>query len=142
MFAEANEELELVTAEVRDASEVLAIRVEIYRSLKRWELLQVVAKQLALREPDEPRWQVDWAYATRRADRIKAARLILVNAVERQPDVAIFHYNLACYECRLGELEVAKFRLLHAFNLEPRYRIVALEDDDLEPLWNSLGAGL
>ena len=71
-------------------------------------------------------------------DSIDAARLILVNAVERLPNVAIFHYNLACYESRLGNLEEAKLRLKRAFELEPRYRMMALEDEDLEGLWESM----
>jgi tetratricopeptide (TPR) repeat protein len=70
---------------------------------------------------------VSWAYATRRADCLDAARLILVNAVERLPDVAIFHYNLACYESRLGNLDEAKSRLKRAFELEPRYRITSTD---------------
>ena len=52
------------------------------------------------------------------------------------------HYNLACYECQLGELEVAKARLQHAFKLEAKCRLMALDDDDLAPLWDSLGACL
>ena len=51
--------------------------------------------------------------------------------------VAIFqHYNLACYECLLGDVEVAKARLQHAFKLEPRYRLQALEDEDLKGGWH------
>ena len=42
-----------------------------------------------------------------------------------------------CYECQLGELEVAKARLRHAFKLEAPYRLVALEDDNLQPLWDA-----
>ena len=75
-------------------------------------------------------------YATRRADSINAARLILLEAVERIPKAAIFHYNLACYECQLGDVEVAKIRLEHALKLEPRYRLKALEDEDLEGVWD------
>jgi len=71
-------------------------------------------------------------------DSIDAARLILVNAVERMPDVAVFHYNIACYDCQLGNLEEAKSRLKRAFELEPRYRMKALEDEDLEGVWDSL----
>jgi len=97
-----------------------------------------VAKRLALIEPDNPQWTVSWAYATRRADCLDAARIILANAVEGQPNVAIFHYNLACYECQLGNIEGAKSRLKRAFDLEPRYRITALEDEDLEAVWKSL----
>jgi Tfp pilus assembly protein PilF len=135
MPLEANEELEQIEAEQRGHTEVLAVRVSIYSALKKWDLMQTVAKRLALIDPDTAQWTVSWAYATRRAESIEAARLILVNALERLQDVAVFHYNLACYECQLGNLEEAKDRLKRAFQLEPRYRLKALDDEDLEPLW-------
>jgi hypothetical protein len=97
--------------------------------------MRTVARSLALNDPDEVQWPVSWAYATRRADSIEAARLILLEAVERLPGAAILHYNLACYECQLGEVEVARARLKHAIALEPACRARALEDDDLKPLW-------
>ncbi len=50
----------------------------------------------------------------------------------RMPDVTVFHYNLACYERQSGNHEAARERLKRAFDLEPRYRIKALEDEDLE----------
>jgi tetratricopeptide (TPR) repeat protein len=100
--------------------------------------MQTVTHMMALHEPEEVDWTAAWAYATRRAESIEAARFILINAVERMPNVAIFHYNLACYESRSGHLEEAKSRLKRAFELEPKYRIKALEDEDLEPLWSSL----
>ena len=50
----------------------------------------------------------------------------------------MLHYNLACYECQLGEVEVAKARLRHAFKLEPRMRLMALDDEDLQAVWDSL----
>jgi hypothetical protein len=53
-------------------------------------------------------------------------------------NVSIFHYNLACYECQLGEIEVAKAQLKHAFKSDPSWRSAALADEDLEPLWDSL----
>ena len=138
MPLDANEELEQIDPEKRDATEVLALRAQIYSALKKWDLMQTVARSLALRDPDNVQWTVLWAYATRRADSINAARLILLEAVERLPDVAIFHYNLACYECVLGDVDVTKARLQYALKLEPRYRLMALEDEDLEALWNSL----
>jgi hypothetical protein len=64
--------------------------------------------------------------------------LILLEAVERIPTAAILHYDLACYECLLGDVEVAKARLQHAFKLEPRYRLKALEDEDLKAVWETL----
>jgi len=67
------------------------------------------------------KWTVSWAYATRRVDSIESARMILVSALERLPDVAIFHYNLACYECQLGDLEAANTRLKRAFELDAMF---------------------
>ena len=135
---EANNEIENMSAEVRHLPAVLEVRVGIYRKLEKWELMQVVAKSLALHDPDEPQFTIWWAYATRRADSLDAARLILVNAVERLPEVPIFLFNLACYESQLGDVEVAKARLQHALNLEPKLRLIALEDEDLRPLWDAL----
>ena len=114
------------------------MRLEIYSALKKWDLMQIVAKRMAVYGPDEPQWTVSWAYATRRTDSIEAARLILINAIDRLPNVAIFHYNLACYECQLGDLGLAKARLKRAFELEQGFRALALDDEDLRPLWESL----
>src|SRR5260221_7029253 len=108
MPLDANAELELIDPERRDESKVLALRVRVYAALEKWELMQTVAKVLAQREPDNVQWTASWAYATWRTGCLNAARLIMVNAVERQPGVAIFHYNLACYECQLGNLDVAR----------------------------------
>ncbi len=140
MWLDANAELEEIDPEVRHVPEVLEVRVEIFRALEKWELMQTVAKALAIHDPDEPQWTVLWAFATRRADSIEHARIILVNAIERRPNVAIFHYNLACYICQLGELKKAKVRLHRAFKLDPGMRVMALDDDDLKPLWDAIAA--
>src|SRR5436305_1383609 len=87
--------------------------------------------------PDNVQWAVSWAFATRRSDSIGAARLILLEAVEQIPTAAILHYDLACHECQLGDVEVAKARLQHAIKLDPRYREKALDDEDLEAVWES-----
>jgi hypothetical protein len=137
MPIDAAAELEEIEPERRHESEVLAIRLQVYLKLKVWVAMQTVARTLALSEPENVHWTVSWAYATRRADCLDAARLILVNAAEQSPTVAIFHYNLACYECQLGNLEAAKTRLKRTFELEPGYRVKALEDEDLAPLWQN-----
>jgi hypothetical protein len=108
---DANQEIESMAADVRHVPEVLAVRVGIYRALEAWPLMQVVARQLALYAPDEPDWTAAWAFATGRADSLDAARLILVNAVERLPGVAVFAFNLACYEAQLGDVASAKAHL-------------------------------
>ena len=111
------------------------------RYFKKWELMRTVAKKLADNNPEEVQWSISLAYATSRAESIDAAKVILLEAVERHPDEPMLHYNLACYECVLGDVEVAKFRLQHAFRLEPRLRLTALEDEDLGAVWESLRDG-
>lgn len=138
MYLDADAEIEQITPELRHEPEVLAARVAIYTGLKKWELLQTVAARLAAHDPNEAQWSISLAYATRRARSIEAAKAILLEAVERHPTEPMLHYNLACYECQLGDLEVAKARLAHAFKLQPQCRLMALDDEDLEPLWAAL----
>ena len=108
MYLDADSELERIDPFNRAAPEVLALRIEIYRGLEKWELMAELAKRLTECEPDNPECSVSLAYATRRAISIEAAKEILLNAEGKSPKEAIIKYNLACYECRLGNLESAK----------------------------------
>ena len=85
-------------------------------------------------------WVIALAYATRRANSIEAAREILINAESKFPKEAVIKYNLACYFCQLGNLETAKNYLERAFEIDSSWRLRALEDEDLGPLWDSLQA--
>jgi tetratricopeptide (TPR) repeat protein len=80
------------------------------------------------------------AYATRRADSLEAARAILLAAAEAHPSHAIIRYNLACYECQLGNISAAKEHLSEAFSLKPSCRETALTDPDLQPLLDGMGS--
>jgi hypothetical protein len=138
MWIDANTELEEIDPEVRHLPKVLEVRLKIYSALEKWDLMQVVASKLASYDPDHTQWTVSWAFAARRAVGVAAAREILLAAVERHPGAAILHFNLACYECRLGDVKVAKTRLHHAFKLDAKFRLLALDDEDLAPLWDAL----
>lgn len=48
MWLDANAELEEIDPKVRHLPEVLEVRVRIYRALEKWELMQTVAKSLAI----------------------------------------------------------------------------------------------
>jgi tetratricopeptide (TPR) repeat protein len=138
MFLEADAELDKIDPFNRAAPEVLAIRLAIYHGLKKWELMQEIAKRLAEFEPDDIQWTISLAYATRRADSIQAAKAILLNAEPKFPNEAIIKYNLACYCCQLGEIQNAKNYLKKAFEIDLNWRMAALEDEDLRLLWDSL----
>lgn len=134
MFADANFELEKIDPFNRAAPEVLAVRLAIYHGLKKWELMQQIAKRLHEFQPDNVEWTISLAYATRRAYSINVAMDILLNAEAKFPKEATIKYNLACYFCQTGDTTTAKNYLKKTFELDPNCRITALEDEDLKPL--------
>jgi hypothetical protein len=72
MYLDADAELDGIDPEVRHVSEVLLVRLEIYRGLEKWELMRTVAGRLAAHDPDGAQWAISLAYATRRAQAIRA----------------------------------------------------------------------
>ena len=100
--------------------------------------MQEIAKRLADFQPDDIQWTISFAYATRRADSIPAAKEVLLNAESKFPKEAAIKYNLACYFCQTGEIQNAKNYLKKAFEIDLNWRMAALEDEDLKLLWESL----
>jgi tetratricopeptide (TPR) repeat protein len=138
MFREGNEQLEKIDPFLRAAPEVLALRIDIYQGLEKWELMAELSKRLMEFQSDDPQWPVSFAYATRRANSIEAAKEILLNAERKFPNEAVIKYNLACYECVAGNLGTAKEYLKKCFEIGSDWKVQALEDEDLQPLWNDL----
>ena len=138
MFEEANAELEEIDPFSRQLPGVLLARLAIYHGLGKWELLAVVAKKLVEWNPKEPGFFVELAYATRRAESIHAAHAILTRAASLHPTNATVQLNLACHEAQMGSLELAKTHLKRATEFDAKFRLMALEDSDLQPLWASL----
>jgi hypothetical protein len=53
----------------------------------------------------------------------------------------IIHYNLACYECQVGDLKTAARHLARAIQLSATFELLALEDEELQPSWKKFGLG-
>ena len=71
-------------------------------------------------------------------NQIAAAREILLNAEAKFPKEAIIKYNLACYFCQTEDIKTAKNYLKKTFEIDSNWRMAALDDEDLRPLWDSL----
>ena len=52
------------------------------------------------------------------------------------PRVAMISFNLACYASVTGRMEEAKERLQHAIELDKDIRGLAIDNEDLKPLWD------
>ncbi len=97
--------------------------------------------------PGEPfrvaAWEQTWeesAQAMRlyREQRYDEAADVLREAIERYPEHAGLHYNLACFESLAGEpVESVVSHLRRAIELYPRFRESAATDDDFNPVRES-----
>ena len=138
MLSDAEAELEKIAPAVCGRAEVLVLRLAVFQETQRWAAMQAAARKLSELDPTASQWSISWAYATRRAESIDLARMILVEALDRHPKEALIHYNLACYDCVMENLTSANEFLARAFKLAPQMKEMALSDSDLEPLWPSM----
>jgi len=100
--------------------------------------MEVVARELWNRYSDDPVYWNDLAWAVRHAKSLESANGILLQAVEKFPEDALTHFNLGCYACQLGDVEQAKTRVGKAIELDAKFKLLALDDADLEPLWDNM----
>jgi tetratricopeptide (TPR) repeat protein len=138
MFQDAWDELENLPPEFRSNDVVLALRIEIFQGLKKWESCRVLAESLAKRSPENPDWWLSWSFALRREQSVEAAQVVLRKAAELHPSVALIAYNLACYACVLGEIAEAKELLKRAVVMDEAFKKMALDDPDLDAIFGPI----
>ncbi len=128
--------LEEIAPEDKIRNEVLGARVDIYMAAKKWDMAAAVASHLVKVEPQNATWWISLAYALRRTESVEKAEAILLRAQAIHPKVAMIAFNLACYASVAGRMEEAKERLQNAIELDKDIRGLALDDEDLNPLWD------
>lgn len=139
---EANEELERITAGLRAHPDVLDVRWLIYERAKNWQACLDIANALVQLSPDDANGYIKRSFALRRIEGggIKAAFEALFESWSKFPHESIIPYNLACYQCQLGNNKQARYWLERAFAIgdSTRLKLMALDDTDLEPLWTEI----
>ena len=131
MAQEAWDELEEIEAKDRARPEVLKVRVEVCRSMQKWELMSEICNHLRKMEPDEVDHPLNMASAVRRFKSEAEAANILSLALRRYYDDAMVRYNLARYWCVMGRVEEAREMLETAFKKDKGLRELAETDTDL-----------
>jgi tetratricopeptide (TPR) repeat protein len=139
MYAEANDELENLPNEAKAHPLVLLGRLELLMEMARWEDGVILGQSLCELWPDEYEFWFKAAYCLHEDKRTAEAKATLIRAPAAIRDTALYCYNLACYETQLGNLGEAKTLLKQCFQKDKRLREGALDDPDLEPLWDSFG---
>jgi len=138
LWREAWRELDGLGEAAQDRPDVLEMRILILINENKWREALGLSRQLAEAAPQEEGGWVHSAYCLHELGRTREAIQALLAAPPSLREKAIFHYNLACYSCVLGQIDAAREALQRSFALDRRYRDFARADHDLEPLHEEL----
>ena len=138
MYSRARETLEAIPEQAQDSLPFRLHRLRLAMEEQTWQDARRLAQALRNDLPGQPFLWIQFAYATRRCRSLDEAKAILLEAVSAFPEDALVPSNLSWYDCRLGELAEARAYLQNAITREPSFRALAMEDEDLEPLWEEI----
>lgn len=136
MIEQAREELDAIAKRDALLPEVLAMRAKLHLESRNWEMLEAVSRDLTDRHPESFIGWVHRAYALRELDRTGEAKSVALQGVALHPKSAVLWFNLACYCSLLNEVEDASEHLDKAIALEKSFEAEAVDDPDLQNLWN------
>lgn len=121
-----------------ERTDVLNLRMMLLMDLRRWADALDPARRLCERDPLSPVPFIQAAFCLHETGQTREARAVLREGPAALVRDAVYHYNLACYEAVLGDVEAAQAHLRDSFRLNPAMREAARKDRDLEPIWNLL----
>jgi hypothetical protein len=128
---EALVELASLPTEVRNQREVLELKLTAEMSNQSWNSASDTARLLCLKAADEPEFFLRAAFCLHETGDTLAACNWLLRGPKTLFDMAIFHYNLACYLWVLGEGSRARSHLKQAITMDESFLETAREDRDL-----------
>lgn len=136
MVAEALDEISGIPHGEQDNSSVLLARTRALLHLRRWKNAAELAERGRTLHPDEEEFTVQHIFALHQLERGEEAFKVLLAAPEWIRRTGILHYNLACYEARLGDLKTARRCIDAAIEINAAIKKNARVDPDLAALWN------
>jgi len=141
-LAEARAELAQINPAQQEHPDVLELRWSISAMEKHWDEALQLAQALLRSAPKRSSGWLHQAYALRRVPGggIQKAWEALLPAFDKFPKEPTIPFNLSCYACQLHQLDAARDWLNRAVAVGGKEKIkqMALEDSDLEPLWDEI----
>ncbi|MFH1066371.1 MAG: hypothetical protein V1746_00465 [bacterium] len=131
---EALEELDSLPVSLQKRPETMHLRAWVLMKEKEWTRALEVAENLCKMFPYVPVPFLDAAYCLHELHKTNDAREKLLKGPPELNRYPTFHYNLACYEAKLGLVDSARGHLEKAILMDPHYRREALHDPDLKIL--------
>ncbi len=134
--AEALWELSWVDAALQGSSPVMRMRIRALLHMKRWEEAEILSCKGHVDYPEEEEFTVQRVFALDQLNQSGQAVQVLLAAPHWLRRTGILHYNLACYEARLGNLAKARQCIRAAIQINSSFKKNAKTDPDLQRLWN------
>ncbi len=134
MFDDALAEIESLPAELDEHPEVVELRTVILMQAKRWKPALTAGRVLCRVAPEKTIGFIHVAFCLHALGRTMEARDTLLAGPDALHLEATYHYNLACYECTLGNLDLARMHLDKSFEMDKTFREYARSDPDLSGL--------
>lgn len=129
---------ELNSAGIGDQFETatLRARIRVLLHLKRWKDAEALSERGISLHPEENEFMVQRAFALHQLKRGDEAAGVLLSAPTWIRQTGILHYNLACYEAKLGDLGLARQCIKAALELNSGFKNNVRTDPDLQLLWS------
>lgn len=138
MPAEAWEELESLSGPAARHTTVRLARIDVRMRQANWDAALSLSEELIRNEPAQLGAYISRSFCLHCLHRTGEARERLLEAPAAIQHLPTFHYNLACYEAQLGDLDQARRRLIQALHMHGAFRDLASMDPDLRPLRGEL----
>ena len=133
--AEAIKELEQISPESREHPDVLEIRWAAEAKQLNWEECVRVATQLTHHAPGRSSGWIHRSFSLHELKHTKEAYELLLPALSVFEDIWTIPYNLACYQCQLGQKKQALKCYAKALEIGGEsVKKMALSDIDLAPI--------
>ena len=134
LFDDGLAELDTLPVKARDDIAAIELRLGILMQARRWKNAVTVSRQLCRAFPGKNIGYIHTAFCLHELGKTEEARSVLLAGPETLHTEPTYHYNLACYECHLGNVELARAHLDRSFQLDKKFRDFAKTDPDLEAL--------
>ena len=128
---EALYELQALPREAQQLRVPLELKLAAQMEREQWNAASETARLLCLKVEDEPDFFLRAAYCLHETGDTLAACNQLLRGPKALFEMAVFHYNLACYLWTLGEGPRARSHLKQAIEMDGSYLESAREDRDL-----------
>ena len=132
MHDEALAEIDGLIPAVRNRPDVMELRILILMHARKWTEALAASRDFCMLRPEATIGYIHSAFSLHELGRTGEAKSMLLSGPAALADEAVFHYNLACYDCVLGNLESARTHLETSFQLDKKLRAFAKNDPDLK----------